>query len=528
MKLNILAKGEKKMSFMNDLKTTLNENSFSVTENGALGFNTSGAKLLDLNFAVTSFRNKSDKAIEDAFAKAFYENKLLAVKWLFYCRDAREGIGERRLFRICLKWLAAEQSEIAKAVFGLAPYYGRYDDMWCLLDTELKNDVIAYVSMQLDEDLENMKANKPVSLLAKWLPSMNASSRETKRLAKIIYAGLGMKERNYRKTLSALRKYLRVVEVQMSAKKWSEIDYNAVPSRANLIYNGAFLRNDEERRRAYLAALERGDEGVKINSSVNFPHDIVHSYMTGSGYGQHLKSGVDTTLEQLWKALPDFVNGQGNTICVADGSGSMKSTVGGTNVTCLDVANALAIYFAEHSNGEFKNNYITFSHRPQLVDFSQAKTLREKIAIALRYNEMANTNIEAVFDLLLKTAVSKKMSQEDIPTNVLILSDMEFDSCARDNSGGWGVKNTLFREIEKKWTNAGYKMPRVVFWNICSRTGTLPVNQHENFPVALVSGFSPAICKMVLSGKLDPFECLVEQLNSERYQMVEGAVKDIV
>jgi len=516
------------MSFMNNLKTTLDQNSFSITENGALGFGTSGRKLLDINFGVTSFRNKSDKAIEDAFAKAFYEDKLLAVKWLFYCRDAREGIGERRLFRVCLKWLATEQPEIAKAVFSLAPEYGRVDDMWCLLDTKLREDVIAWVAMQLEEDCANQMENKPISLLAKWMPSTNCSSKGNRRLARILYSGLNMTERNYRKTLSSLRKYLNVVEVKMSAKEWSEIDYNTVPSRANLIYNGAFLRNDEERRRAYLAALERGDEGVKINSSVNFPHDIVHSYMTGSGYGQYLKSGVDTTLEQLWKALPDFVKGQGNTICVADGSGSMKSTVGGTNVTCLDVANALAIYFAEHSNGEFKNNYITFSHRPQLVDFSQAKTLREKIAIALRYNEVANTNIEAVFDLLLKTAVSKKMSQEDIPTNVLILSDMEFDSCAIDNSGGWGVKNTLFREIEQKWTNAGYKMPRVVFWNICSRTGTLPVNRHENFPVALVSGFSPAICKMVLSGKLDPFECLVEQLNSERYQVVEDAVKDIV
>ena len=195
----------------------------------------------------------------------------------------------------------------------------------------------------------------------------------------------------------------------------------------------------------------------------------------------------------------------------------------------MSVANALAIYFAEHSNGEFKDNYITFSNRPQLVDFSSAKTLRDKISIALRHNEVADTNIEAVFNLLLKTAVSKNLSQEDIPSNVLILSDMEFNSCATCNVGGYrSMRKTLFREIEQKWNEAGYKMPRVVFWNICSRTGTLPVNQHENFPVALVSGFSPAICKMVLSGKLDPFECLVEQLNSERYQIVENAVKDVI
>lgn len=512
------------MSFMDDLKMTLNENSFAYTENGALGFSTSGTKLLDLNFAVTSFRNKPDNAIEDAFAKAFYENKLLAIKWLFYCRDVRYGIGERRLFRVAMKWLAKEQPKIARELIGLISEYGRWDDLRCLLDTGLVDDAISCIKKQLEEDLKNMEEGKPISLLMKWLCSINASSKETKRQSSIICKGLGMIEKQYRKMLSMGRKYLKVVEVQMSAKQWSEINYNTVPSRANLIYNEAFLRNDGERRRTYLAALERGDEGVKINSSVNFPHDIVHKYVVKYG----LKS-TDTTLEELWKALPDFVSGQGSTICVADGSGSMTSTIGGTTVTALDVANALAIYFAEHSTGEFKNQYITFSNRPQLVNFDSSKTLREKIAIALRHNEVADTNIEAVFDLLLKTAVSKSLNQDEIPTNILILSDMEFNSCATCNSGGYRrMKKTLFREIQQKWTDAGYKMPRVVFWNLCSRTGTLPVNQHETFPVALVSGFSPAICKMVLSNKLDPFECLVEQLNSERYQAVEDAVKEVI
>lgn len=511
------------MGFMNDLKTTLDENSFAYTENGALGFSTSGTKLLDLNFAVTSFRNKSDAAIEDAFAKAFYENKLLAVKWMFYCRDARGGIGERRLFRVAMKWLSKEQPEVARVIIELIPEYGRWDDLRCLLDTEVKDDVIACVRKQLAEDLQNIEDNKPISLLFKWLPSTNCASLESRRFAKIIRTGLDMTEGQYRKMLSKGRKYLKVVEVQMSAKQWNEIDYNAVPSKANLIYNKAFLRNDEERRRAYLAALERGDEGVKINSSVNFPHDIVHKYMVGSSWSQRVKSDKDTTLEELWKALPDFVNGQGDTICVSDGSGSMTTTIGGTNVSALSVANALAIYFAEHSSGEFKNQYITFSNTPQLVDFSNAKTLREKITIALIHNEVASTNIEAVFDLLLKTAVRKKLSQEEIPANVLILSDMEFNTASSPNSR----RKTLFREIEQKWNDAGYKMPRCAFWNLCSRTGTLPVNRHENFPVALVSGFSPAICKMVLSNKLDPVECLVEQLNSERYQPVEEAVKNL-
>lgn len=515
------------MSFMENLKSELN-NETQLTENGAVGYRTSGKKLLDLNFSITSLRNKSESQIVDKFIDAFYEDKMLAIKWLFYCRD-REAIGERRTFRAILKYLASDHPEIAKAIVALTPEYGRFDDLWCLLDTEAKDDVITFVKKQLNEDAKNMMENKPISLLAKWLASENASSKETKQYARILREGLGMTQRQYRKTLSKFRAYLKVVEVSMSAKEWDKIEYSAVPSRANLVYNNAFLRNDEDRRREYLSALERGDKNVKINASVAFPHDIVHKYTEGGWY-RNVKA-KDTTLEEMWKALPDYVKGAGNTICVADGSGSMTSTVGGTKISALDVANALAIYFAERSSGQFKDNYITFSERPQLVDFSKANTLREKIAIALKHSEVANTNIEAVFDLILNTAVSKHMTQDELPQNILILSDMEFDSCARCNYGGsaWGYRpnQTLFDTFAKKYAEHGYKLPRLVFWNIMSRTGTIPVKEND-FGVALVSGFSPAVVKMVLSNSTDPFECLLEQLNVERYDAVENAVKDIL
>jgi hypothetical protein len=334
-----------------------------------------------------------------------------------------------------------------------------------------------------------------------------------------------MSPKEYRKMLSELRKYIDVVERKMSAKQWSEINYEAVPSRANLIYNDAFLRNDEERRREYLGKLEKGE--AKINAGVLFPHDIVHKY--GRAYC------ADTALEGMWKALPDTVKGCGNTIVVADGSGSMTCRVGNTDVSALEVANSLAIYFAEHSSGEFKDKYITFSERPQFVDFSKAKNLREKLAIARSHNEVANTNIEAVFDLILTTAVKNHMAQEDIPANILIISDMEFDSCATTNTerrGGWygtyceRPTATLFETIEQKYRAAGYKLPRLVFWNVNSRTGTIPVKENE-LGVALVSGFSVNIAKMVMSGKTDPYECLLEALNVERYQPIENAIKDI-
>lgn len=515
------------MSFMDGLKETIN-NETQLTENGAVGYRSTGKKLLDLNFSVSSLRNKSEKEIVNKFIDAFYEDKMLAMKWLFYCRD-REALGERRTFRVVIKYLAENNPEVAKAVVELIPTYGRYDDVLGLLDTELKSDVITMIKKQLNADAKNMMENKPISLLAKWLPSPNTSSKETRRFAKIIYKEIGMTEKQYRKTLSKLRKYLNVVEVKMSAKEWNEIDYSAVPSRANLVYNSAFLRNDEERRREYLAALERGDKNVKINAGVLFPHDIVHKYTNG---GYYVYGSKDTTLEELWKALPDYVQGAGNTICVADGSGSMTSRVGNTSVSCLDVANALAIYFSERSSGQFKDNYITFSQRPKLVDFSNAKTLKEKLEIAFKNNEVANTNIEAVFDLILQTAINKNMTQDELPQNILVLSDMEFDSCATTNrsNGYWGASRpnqTLFDTFAKKYAEHGYKLPRLVFWNICSRTGTIPVKEND-LGVALVSGFSPAIVKMVLSNSTDPFECLLEQLNVERYAAVEEALKDVI
>ncbi|MBQ0143239.1 MAG: DUF2828 family protein [Prevotellaceae bacterium] len=496
-----------------------------MTENGAIGYRTSGKELLDLNFAVASLRHMSDNDIADKFMRAFYENKLLAMKWLFFARDVREGLGERRFFRVVLDRLAVTNTEIVKAVISLIPEYGRFDDMWCLLDNDKLADIVGeFVYNQLHQDWRNMKNNQPISLLAKWMPSINASSIKTKEYAKKFCKMFNTKEATYRKTLSALRKYLDVVEIKMSAKNWSEINYETVPSRANLIYKDAFLRNDTERREEYLNKLANGE--AKINSAVLYPHDIVHKYINNYGFWDSEVKSYDSAVEALWKALPDIVNGCDNTIVVADGSGSMNCSVGNTKITALEVANALAIYFAEHSSGEFKDKYITFSSRPQFVDFSNCNSLHDKLAVALQHNECSNTNVEAVFDLILSTAVNNHMSQNDIPKNILIISDMEFDGCAKSNSS-WDRPNArLFEEINSKYVDAGYKMPRLVFWNVNSRTGTIPVKEND-LGVALVSGFSVNVVKMVMSGKLDPYECLLETLNTERYKPIEEALKNI-
>jgi len=509
-------------SFVTAIRETLgNELNFATTENGALGYRTTGKELLDLNFSVASLREANPADIVKRFSKAFFEDKITAMKWLFFARDIRDsGLGERRLFRVIIEHLATENPEYIAPLLGMIPEYGRFDDLWCLLDTKLADNVISIVVKQLAQDTSDMLDGKSISLLAKWLPSANASSATTKHYAKKLYRKMGISEKEYRIGLSALRRYLDVVECKMSDKSWSEIDYAAVPSRANLLYNKAFLRNDEERRREFLESLSKGE--TKINAGTLFPHDIVHKYTSGSW---HSVNEFDATLEELWRALPDAVDSFDNTIVVADGSGSMTTRIG-DSVTALDVANALAIYFAERSSGAFKDQYITFSERPQLVNLGNGKGLREKLQIALSYNEVANTNIEAVFDLILTTAVREHMRQEDLPNNILIISDMEFDSCVTSGESRDKPDSRLFSVIQKRYEEAGYRIPRLVFWNVNSRTGTIPVTEND-LGVALVSGFSTNIAKMVMSNQTEPYECLLEILNSERYSPIGVALGSI-
>jgi len=517
----------KKNNFLESMEKVLNEDyNNSVTENGALGYRTTGYEILDFNFKVSSYRNESADVIINDFMKVFYEDKLTAMKFLFFIRDREEGLGERRLFRIILKHLANTETEIIKAICPLIAEYGRYDDLLELFDTPLEDYIIMDVlGNQIRTDSINYSKKKPVSLLAKWMPSINASSKTQKDRAKKIIKKSAIKEKEYRKLLSILRKHIDVTERKMCANEWGKIKYENVPSRANLNYNGAFLKHDEERRRKFLEQVQKGEK--TIHAGKLYPHDIVHKYMSSEGWYGYSRAlnHFDTTLEQLWKALPQ--KEIANTLVVADGSGSMTSTIGKTNVTCLDVANALAIYFAEHNKGEFYNQYITFSERPQLVKFNNNDSLHDKIVKCLLHSEVANTNIEAVFDLILDTAIQNNMSQDDMPKNILIISDMEFDNCVECNGIRRSPTKKLFNEFKKRYKDNGYKLPKLIFWDVCSRTGTIPLKEND-LGVALVSGFSTNIADMVMNDKLDPLEILLDKVNSKRYEKVEENLKNVL
>lgn len=520
---------------MNEFQSEINRtNSMQQTENGATGYSTTGNELVDLNFKVPSFRNGVYKNELLTFEKAMKNNLSYAIKWLFFLRDAREGLGEKRAFVDFFAQFFAFDKNKATKVISLVGEYGRWKDIFDIIqyvkDKELKSVCFNVVREQLKQDIENYSAGKSISLLAKWIPSINASDK-ARPLALELRKYLGLSNKEYRKMLSKFRAYIGIVENKTCSNQWGEINYEAVPSKANLRYKDAFMRHDAERRQAFLdAVLDTNSENKpKINASVLYPHEIWAKYTQQILKNRWNSSAVqiDNSLEALWQNLKDM-QGCGNTMVVCDGSGSMEVYIKNSSVRAIDVSRSLSVYFAERCEGEFKNKFIEFSNNPKFIDINGCNTLLDKVKHVSKYDDCSNTDIEKVFMLLLNTAKKYNMKQSDLPERILIVSDMEFD-CAttinRWNGQFQSQMNTLFENITREYNNAGYKMPKLVFWNVNSRTNTIPVTENEN-GVALVSGFSVNIVRMVMSGKTDPWLVLKETLDSERYSLIDKVLAD--
>lgn len=501
--------------FLGKVKQTQEMSTMIETENGALGYLTSGSKFLDVLFSISSLRFASDVDIISAFDTCYKLDRVNTLKFMFFIGDVRGGLGERKIFSTWLNRLIDVDFEMALRVLDLIPYYTRYDHLIKLIDCGdkvIEECVFNIVKDTLYADLDKVdKGKNGVSLLGKWMPSINTSSIDTRVMAKKWMALLGMTPAKYRKTLSKLRRHLDIVECKMCANDWGNINYSAVPSKANLKYRSAFLNHDYDRRSEFLNSVMCGAQ--KINAGVLYPHEIV-SKVIREEYGAY----DSTSLEALWKALPDYVQGDDSTLCVMDGSGSMYTSIS-DGTQAIDVAVALTLYFSGKATGQFKDKFITFSRRPEIVDLSEFTDLESKCAEAMRHNAIENTNVEAVFNLILDTAAEYGLKQEDLPKNILILSDMEFDRTAKDSKGN-SFNGALFDQIKSDYEQAGYKLPRLVFWNITSRTLGIPLREND-MGVMLVSGFSPSIMDMVLSNSLDPVKCLMGKLNSERYAVID-------
>ena len=477
------------------------EANMTLTENGATTYISTKSHCLDLFSTIGAIRKSPESDIIGRFIKAYAEDKNLAVKTLFFARDAREGLGERRVFRIILNYLAKCEPESVRRNIEYIAEYGRYDDLLCLIGTSCEKDVLQIIEGQLKNDIAS---DTGVSLLAKWLPSVNTSNKETVRTARRLAHLLGMSEPQYRKTVVALRKKIDIVENRLRVQDYT-FDYSKLPALAMLKYRGAFYENDFDRYCDYIDNVKNGK--AKMHTGVLTPYDVIAPCFNRrtDGLSAEERNAMDVT----WNALEDFGNDE-NALAVIDGSGSMYPRA-------IAVALSLGIYFAERNKGRFHNHFITFSERPQLVEI-KGSDIAGKVEYCRRYSEVANTNLAAVFNLLLKTAVKYNLplnSKEELPKRLYIISDMEFDECV-ENSGA-----TNFENARRKYAEKGYTLPEIVFWNVESRNVQQPVTMNEN-GVALVSGCSPRLFSMVASGELNPYKTMLEILTSERYAKISA------
>lgn len=463
------------MSYLNNLAVASNRQ--ARTENGAVTLRSTGSSLLDFFALAGGTRHTPELGLE-LFKKAFAEDRQKAIRILFYLRDIRGGQGERRLFRNALAYLAEAEPEVAVHLSEFVPEYGRWDD---LLALGAKN-VARMIASQLDAD----RVSENPSLLAKWMPSENTSSKATRALARQVREELGMTPRAYRQMLSFLRKKISLVETKITQKEYAAIEYDKIPSQAGLKYRKAFSRNDGERYAAFLGAVDKGEK--KINTATLYPYQVYNAVGTPGA-------------EQLWANLPDYTQGK-NALVVADVSGSMSGEP-------MSVSVSLALYFAERNEGIFKDHFVTFSENPTLQKV-QGKTLRDRMNSIQNAEWGGSTNINGVFKLLIDTAVASNANPEEMPETIYVISDMEFNYC--------GESYTNFELIDKMYAGTKFKRPNLVFWNVSARSAHVPVDQ--NTPnITLVSGLSASTFKLAVENK-SPIELMEETINSERYAKI--------
>lgn len=496
--------------FMNGLRQATN---FTLTENGAITHRSTLNGVMDLFALGGAYRSRSDADCITLFMNAFKEDPVHALKCLFYLRDVRGGQGERRFFRVVTRHLAQNETEAMRRNLQYVPEFGRWDDLYTFVGTPLEQDAFKFMYHQLALDVEC----KTPSLLAKWLKSENTSSAESRALGEKTRLAFGMTCKQYRKTLSVLRSRIRIVEKLMSENRWDEIEFDKIPSRAGLIYRNAFARRDliKEKYAEFAKAKD-----TKVKAGALYPHDIAHrAFNCRLG----LEDPERLMLQKYWDCLPNYYGDrEENAIAVVDVSGSMCGVP-------MEAAVSMGAYVADKARGPFAGHFITFSNTPQLVRFEGTDVV-DKFQRCIHADWGGSTNLEAVFKLLLNTAIENKCSQQDMPERIYIFSDMEFNACmtygeVRRNHWGFFDENcfssveevnTLMETIAQEWAANGYKLPSVVFWNLSAR--------HDNIPAigpgfSYVSGFSPVMMETILSGK-DGIDLMLEKLDSERYACI--------
>lgn len=480
----------------------LDQTSLTKTENGAVTRNTTKSKVLDMFAQGAAMRTRSDADIISMVEQAIAEDEVMTLKCLFYIRDIRGGQGERRFAKVAFNHLANYHTAAIRRNMTKIADFGRYDDYYAFVGTKLESSMFEFLKAQFELDME---CEVP-SLLGKWLKSCNASSSESKKFGNLTRRAFGLTSKEYRQALTSLRAKINVLETLMSANRWDEIEFDKLPSGAGFKYRNAFAARDIIAKKYETFAK---DVKTKVNASALYPYEVVEKALD-----YRLDSVEKDMINKYWANLKDYFDGkEGSMLCVIDTSGSMHGTP-------INVAISLGLYCAERLSGPFANHYISFASKPQLIETS-GKDFVSKVKRIYQTNLIDNTNIEATFDLLLDTATQKKLTQDDLPKSLVIISDMEFDVARQGDY--WSRRDrvkpqeTLIEEIDTKWRNAGYEMPNLVFWNVDARQNNIPAIGNSKY--TYVSGFSPSIFETILSGKTG-YELMTEKLMSERYEVI--------
>lgn len=484
------------MKFNEAMKKEANN---TYTENGQRALNTTSSKCLDFFSVCGALRNTTDDRITRLFDDAYHEDALLATKILFYLRDVRGGLGERNTFRVLLKYAATNYPECIVNNIEYISDFGRFDDLYELVDTPLEDTMWTLVKNQLTADVENMAKKKSVSLLAKWLKTADASSKNTRALGIYTAQKLGYSVYDYKRVVKSLRKYIDVTEVKMSQNKWEDINYENVPSKAMTKYRNAFYRHDGDGFNTFLNKVATGEK--KINASTLYPYDIVEkfSYYNYNGLDENEKR----VLNAQWDALPNYVEEGTNAIVMADTSGSMYGRP-------LNVAISLAIYFAQRNTGAYHNLWMSFSRRPKFHEIRGSKL--EQIMNSIDMNDwQMNTDLNAAMERILEVAIENKVPSEELPKSLIVISDMEIDGCT----------SKLFHDhLVDMYEKEGYVLPNIIFWNVNSRHDVFHAD--ANRPgVQLVSGCSPSVFTQVMRIiDMTPYESMLYILNDDRYSVI--------
>lgn len=495
---------------MNKLAESMKkESNETTTMNGAYALKSTGSNLLDLFSRIGSMRNVGAGEIALDFDSAYREDSLLATKLMFYARDIREGLGERRAFRIILKDMAERHPEVVIKNMELIGFYGRYDDLYELVGTKVEKQMWQYMRKQLYDDYTNMKAGKPVSLLAKWIKLPDSKSKATSAMGSKTMNGMGFRNNRIEgiKMVKELRKYLEIPEIAIAAKDYASINYSKIASQCMRHYKEAFKKHDAERFEEFIGKVNSGE--VKMNAGAITPVEILKQVISCDSWNMQINRKNENVAEAQWKSLPNFA-GDKNALVMADTSGSMTSNGGAPIITSI----ALAMYFAEKNTGAFHNMFMTFSSNPEYIHINENDGLCAKIKKVSEANWGNNTDFQRAYKKILNTAVAHHVPVEDMPEAIIVVSDMQFDVASHDNDKSY-VK--LWKEEFEKY---GYNVPRLVFWNVNGSMKNTQANKDDP-GITLVSGSSATQFKNVIEAiNTTPMEHMMNVLNSDRYSAV--------